>query len=228
LLIKNEVRTVRDPDAPTIKEVLQKTLGNRKFVNLVGVYAFYQFGVYLTLGFLGTYQLQELGFSVTWVNIFSIVAITVRAFFAKPISQYSDRNSFAKGISLGLRISLASFVVLVLTTPQTPWLIVVHCALYQTAGMGAGSNFVNCIYSYVDSRCFSQAMAVMNTISGIAAFLASTLGSALLASIQAEGNTLFGIPAYGQQVLAVLTIGIILICLFFTRTVLEKQEIMIQ
>jgi len=26
----------------------------------------------------------------------------------------------------------------------------------------------------------------------------------------------------------VLTIGIILICLFFTRTVLEKQEIMIQ
>lgn len=228
LMIKNEIRPQRSSDTIPLRQALAQTLGNRNFRSLAILYGLYNFGVSFTNGFLGTYQLQELSFSVGTVTVIGLVGSCARVVFSKPIGRYSDRNTFAKGIELGMLIALAGFCILVFTTPASRWLIAAYTMLYLVSQVGAGSNFVNSVYSFVDNRCFVQGVAILTTIGGVCAFCASLLGSALLTAIQSAGNTFLGIAVYGQQVLALITVIIILFCLFYNRTVVEKQEIMIQ
>ena len=226
--IKNEIIPARTADSITIKEVLEKTLGNRNFRNLALLYSLYNFGINFTNGFLGTYQLQELAFPVSTVTLIGIIGSLSRAAFSKPIGRYSDRRSFAKGIELGMLLSVTGFICLIFTGPQNRWLIIVYIVMYLTSQSGAGSNFINSTYSYVDNRCFVQGVAILMSVSGIFSFAASLAGSALLTYIQKSGNVFLGIPVYGQQVLATISVLVIFICLLFNRTVVEKQEIMIQ
>lgn len=226
--IKNEIIPARTADSIPIREVLEKTLGNRNFRNLALLYGLYNFAINFTIGFLGTYQLQELSFPVSTVTAIGIVGTFSRVIFSKPIGRYSDRKSFAKGIELGMLIALVGFICVIFTGPQSRWLIVAYSVLYLTAQVGAGSNFINSTYSYVDNRCFVQGVAILMSVSGVFSFAASLAGSALLTHIQANGNVFWGIPVYGQQVLALITVLIILGCLLFNRAVVEKQEIMIQ
>ncbi len=226
--IKNEIIPARTADTIPLREVLEKTLGNRNFRNLALLYGLYNFGINFTAGFLGTYQLQELSFSVSTVTVIGMIGSFSRVIFSKPIGRYSDRKSFAKGIELGMLIALTGFVCLIFTGPQSRWLMVVYSIMYLTSQVGAGFNFINSTYSYVDDRCFVQGVAILMTVSGVFSFAASLAGSGLLTYIQKSGNVFLGISVYGQQVLAVITVLIILGCLLFNRVVVEKQEIMIQ
>ena len=69
-------------------------------------------------------------------------------------------------------------------------------------------------------------MAIKNGVSGIVAFLASLLGGVLLRHIQAAGNTLFGIPVYGQQVLSLISACLFLWGLLYLHFVIGKQTVM--
>ena len=71
-------------------------------------------------------------------------------------------------------------------------------------------------------------MTIQNSISGIAGFAASLIGSGILAAVQRNNNQICGIPVYGQQVLSAISLGIVLITIAFTREVVEKQERVIQ
>lgn len=226
--IKNEVIPAQTADSIPVREVLEKTLGNRNFRSLALLYGLYNFGINFTIGFLGTYQLQELSFPVSTITVIGMIGSFSRVIFSKPIGRYSDRNSFAKGIELGMLIALVGFICLIFTGPESRWLIVIYYMMYLISQNGAGFNFINCTYSYVDNRCFVQGMAILMSVSGIFSFTASLAGSALLTHIQASGNVFLGIPVYGQQILAAVSVFIILGCLLFNRIVVEKQEIMIQ
>ena len=75
---------------------------------------------------------------------------------------------------------------------------------------------------------FPKAMAIQNCISGVLGFCATLLGSYVLSHIQNNGNMLFGIPVYGQQVLSAISLIIVLCCIVYDRVVVEKQDVMIQ
>ena len=74
---------------------------------------------------------------------------------------------------------------------------------------------------YVPSEKSDYAIALNSCIIGLACFGSTLLGSALLSDIQKNGNTLFGIPVFAQQVLcaisAILTVVIILYLALFVR-----------
>ena len=65
-------------------------------------------------------------------------------------------------------------------------------------------------------------------IGGLCGFLMSLISGEILAAIQANGNMLFGIPVYGQQVLAVISTAGIVTCILILHFVVEKQEVLVQ
>ena len=93
---------------------------------------------------------------------------------------------------------------------------------------GISQNFFNIAYSYVDGDYFVEASAIKNSISGILGFLMSLAASALLDHIQKNGNMLFGIHVYGQQVLSVISFVLALAAILFNKFVIQKQKVMIQ
>lgn len=219
-----------EPAAPrhTMRDVIANTFGNRSFVNVVILMSLWNIAQYLTVGFLGTFKTTDLLLSVGAVQVINIVANLVRFCISKPFGRYSDKTSYARGMQLAMMISALGFFSNVFTTKQTWWFIVVYTILHNASFAGTNQNSYNILYSYVDEAYFVEAMAIKNSIAGVLGFGASLVGAKLLSVIQNHGNTLFGIPVYGQQLLSLISCLMILVCIVFLRRVIDRQAVMKQ
>lgn len=229
MLIKNDLKPQDAPmDVIPMREVAKNTLGNKNFRHDVVLKALWSIALYTTIGFLGTYRIGELAFTVGTIQIFNIIGCITRAALSRPFGKYSDKHSFAKGIELGLVIAVAAFACCMLTTPTTRYLIIAYTILYHALHAGVSGNMINMTYSYVDAKYFVQATAIKNSIGGVCGFLAALGAGKLLSVIQASGNQIFGFHVYGQQVLAGISLILTVAALLYNHFVIGKQQVMKQ
>ena len=206
-------------------KVIKMLFKNKGFVCTVIVHSLHSIALYMTNGFMGTYKLGELAITVAVVEAINIFAHLMRAAFSKPFARYADKRSYAKGITLGTTVFALAFLFNMFTTPGTWWLVIVYVVMYNVSCAGTSQNMLNIPYSYVDRKYFVEASAIKASISGICGFGASLIGSMILEAVQKNGNTLFGITVYGQQVLSAISFVIAVIGILFVKFVLEKQKI---
>lgn len=226
MLMKNQKteKTGKDEITP-FWQVVKILFTNKSFLSVILVGVIWNVSVYMTVGFMGTYKTKELLLSVGTVQIINIVACLSRALFSKPIARYADKRSYAKGIKLGMMIAAVGYLINIFTNPSLWWLVILHTILYHVACAGTSQNLMNITYSYVDSKYFVQASAIKNSIGGLCGFGASMLGSRILHAMQNNGNQLFGMTVYGQQVLSALSLVIVVTGIVFVKLVLEKRKI---
>lgn len=215
-------------DKVDVREIIKNTVGNKNFRNVIILLSMWSIAVSMTVGFMGTFKTSDLLLSVGLIQIINAAANGMRLVFSIPIGRYSDKKSYARGIELALIIAAVGFAANIFTSNKTWWLVIIFTVLYNVSVAGTNANKFNITYSYVRNEYIAQAMAIQNSISGVLGFAASIAGSRILAHIQANGNTLFGIPLYGQQVLSAISLIIICGAIIYDRMVIEKQEIMIQ
>ena len=211
------------PPKMNFLKTVKETLKNRAFVNIVILTTLYSFGQYLTSGFLGTYKTVELAYSVGTVQVINVFACLARFVLSMPFGIYSDRHSYVKGFTLAMLFAVLAFIASMLTAPGMRWMMIVHTVLYYISMAGTGQNMVNMCFSYVEPQNLVAAMAIRNSIAGVFGFIASMVGSRILALIQQNNNQLFGVTVYGQQVLSALSVLIILAAVVFSRRAFQKQ-----
>ncbi|MBR5871279.1 MAG: MFS transporter [Clostridia bacterium] len=238
LMIRGDIRRAEDPSAAasssasaprhTLREVFANTLGNRSFVNVVILMSLWNIAQYLTVGFLGTFKTTDLLLSVGTIQLINIGSNLVRFCISKPFGRYSDKTSYARGMQLAMIISACGYFANVFTTKSTWWFIIIYTVLHNSSAAGTNQNSYNILYSYVDADYFVEAMAIKNSIAGVLGFAASLVGAKLLSLVQANGNMLFGIPLYGQQLLSLLSTALAIVCIVFLRRVIDKQAVMKQ
>ena len=230
MLIKSDKteNTEQKREVAPLKEVMRNTLGNKNFRSIVILQVLWNAAIYCTTGFLGTYRLSELCFSLGAVQIINTVGVLGRFFFFKPFGAYSDKRSYAQGIELAIIIAAIGFFINIFTAPATRFLIIGYTLLYHISLAASNHNMFNITYSYVDSKYFVQASAIKNSIGGVCGFGASFLASRLLAAVQENGNTVFGIRIYGQQILSAISFILLIAALIFTKVVIRRQKVMIQ
>jgi len=228
MMIKKEDKSEHEGDREPIGVIIINTLGNKNFRNVITLTVLWEVAKYFTIGFIGVFKTNDLLMSVFLVQVINIFSNFIRMLISKPFGRYSDKHSFAKGMELGMLIAAGAFFVNIFTTPKTWYLIIIHTILYSCSFAGINQNSFNITYSYVDSKYITQAMAFKNSIGGICGFGASILAGKILSAIQAGGNTIFGIEVYGQQILSLISFGIVMVAIIFTRNVIEKQKIIVQ
>lgn len=214
--------------ATSFKTVAKKTLGNRNFVNVIILNLLYDVGRFASMGFMGIYKTKELALTVGFVQVINMIACFARIVISRPFGRFSDKTSYATGINLALVIAALSFGINMFTTPGTWWIIIVFTVLNTVSIAGLNQNMYNICYSYVESDYIVQAMAIKNSIGGIAGFFASLGAAKLLGYIQSKGNMLFGIHMYGQQFLSAISFIIMIIAVVFCHKVVRKQQVMKQ
>lgn len=219
-----------EPAAPhhSLRDVLSNTLGNRSFVNVVILMSLWHIAQYLTVGFLGTFKTTDLLLSVGTVQLINIGSNLVRFCISKPFGRYSDKTSYARGMQLAMMLAAAAFFINIFTTKTTWWCIILYTVLYNASFAGTNQNSYNILYSYVDADYFVEAMAIKNSISGVLGFAASLVGAKILSAVQENGNTVFGLPLYGQQLLSAFSFVLVIVCIVFLRAVIGKQKVMKQ
>ena len=211
-----------------LREVLRNTVGNKNFRNVIILTVLWDIARYTTVGFLGTYRIKELAFTVGAVQIINMVGNAGRFLLSKPFGKYSDKHSFAKGMELAMILCAVAFAINMVTTPSTRLFVIGYSLFYNISMAGSNQNMLSITYSYVDTKYFVQASAIKNSIGGLCGFGASLLAGRLLSYIQDSGNMLFGIHVYGQQVLSAISLIFLVAAILFTHFVIGKQTVMKQ
>ena len=179
---------------------------------------------YLTWGFLGTYKIKDLMFSVGAVQLINIAASLCRLAVSRPLGRYADKTSYAQGIELALYLAAAAFLLNTFAAPGTRFFLVLFSVLYAVSQAGTNQNMTNILYSFVPLDYFVYASVLKASIGGVCGFLASLAGSRMLAAVQAQGNQLLGVPLYGQQLLSLLSCLLMCAAALFTRRALSRQQ----
>lgn len=225
---------IKENDSPTeqssvdFNRVLDNTFRNRAFLRTVLADSVWKAANYMTIGFMGIYKTKELALSVGAVQIINMVANMGRFSLSMPFGKFANKYGFARGLELGFGIVAVGFLINAFCTPTTAFLVVLFTILYNLAQASIVQNSLNITYSYVKSDCFVQASAIKNSISGIVGFVASLLGSRILESVQANGNTVFGMPLYGQQLLSLISFVIMVLLILYVHFSVAKQKAMLQ
>ena len=229
LLVRRDFGGKSEPAvAVPAREVLRGTLGNRNFRHIVVLTVIYDVARYMTIGFLGIYRINDLLFAVGTVQVINMVGNLSRFLLSRPFGMYSDKRGYARGIELAMCLMAIGFAFQAVTVPSTRWLILGYAFFYHVSMAGLVQNMHSVLYSYVDSRFFVQASAIKNSIGGVAGFLAALLGGRILGTVQANGNLVLGIPLYGQQLLSVISLVLIVVAVFYNRLVILPQKAMKQ
>ncbi len=224
--IKNKTEEKRE--VVPFLTVLRETLGNRDFRHVIVLTILWDVARYFSIGSFGTYRQEELAYTVGIIMVIDNVGHLARIFISRPFGRYSDKRSYAKGIELALILAAIAFAFVVITTPETRLLIIGYSIFYACCFAGLNQNMQNIVYSYVDSRYFVQASAIKNSIGGICGFVATLLGARILDAVQAADNTILGVTVYGQQLLALGSVILLVAAIFYTHFVIGKQRVMKQ
>jgi F0F1-type ATP synthase assembly protein I len=226
MCMKNQKREKlpREKTEPFL-QVVRTLFANKGFRSAIIVHSIWTISVYMTVGFMGTYKTKELLLTVGTVQIINIAGCMIRACFSKPIARYADKRSYAQGIKLGMFIAAVGYLINIFTTPSLWFLVILYTVIYNVSCAGTSQNLINLTYNYVDRQYFVQASAIKFSISGLCGFGASMVGSRILDAVQKNGNSVFGISMYGQQLLSAISLAIVLFGIVFVRFVMEKQKI---
>ena len=122
-------------------------------------------------------------------------------------------------------IEAISYVALIFCTPGTAYITFVLYKILNAISMaGINSGCLNLVYDYVQPKRRVGALALQNTVAGMAGFLTTLVASTAVDHIQASGNMLFGMPVYAQQVLAAFSALLSVATVIYLRTALRRSQ----
>lgn len=204
----------KEPAPAQESHPIRGLLGDHEFIKVIIIPILWSISHYVSLPFYGTYQIKELGFSMTFVSVLSILYALFRSAFSRPLGKFADKHSFAEMLNICYIIAALAFLVNAFTVPANGKIFyTAYYILYAIGMAGINSSEINLIYERVAPHKRMLAFALKNTLAGLAGFGTTLLASLLVAHIQQNGNMLFGIPVYAQQVMslisALLTVGTI-------------------
>ena len=223
LVFSKEKPTPRRERHPAAE--LRQLFADRNLLRVVAISVLWSVANYATMPFFGTYQNRELGFSLTFVALLSVVYSIARSLCSRPFGRLADRFSFATMLKICYAIEALGFLVNMFTVPANGKVFYTVYYVLNAIGMaGVNSGEINLIYDYVAPENRTGALALKNTLAGTLGFLSTLAASALVSHIQASGNRFFGISVYAQQVLSAIGLLITLGILLYLHTVIGKIQ----
>lgn len=203
----------------SIKESFtDKIIGKLMLIDII-----WNFGVGICIPFYGVYKINELGFSLKYVSILSVLYAVSRVAFSKPFGRYADKRSWSKLLIRCFLIALAAFFINIFTVPSNGRVMfTVYYCVYAVSMAGINSGVMNIIYDYVEKDKIHKAFGIKYAAGGVSSFIASLIGGKILSVIQNNGNKIFGITIYAQQVLTLAALMITIAVIVYMIKVIDK------
>ena len=181
-------------------ESLRHLFGDKNILRIVMIRVLWCIADGCARPFYGAYQIRELGFSMTFVSVLSILYSVVRISVSPRIGRYADKHSFVKMSYLCFCIAGLSYLVNCFTVPSNGKIMyTLYFCLYAVSMGGINSSVTNLIFENVGAEYRRNALALNSALGGLAGFLATCAMSPVVSMIQNNGNRIFGIPMYAAQ-----------------------------
>lgn len=216
------VMAVEKPSETTnsrhFKKSIMDVLKNRDVRRVTIVFILYNIAYYSAMPFYGTYQINELGFSLKMATGLAILSSIVRIFVSRFWGTYADKNSFAKMLEKCMLILAGGYVFAMLAIPTNG--IYMFAGYYICNGIAQGginSALINLVFDYVEPDKRADSLAICQATAGITGFLATLLVSPLITLIQNHGNQVLGMSIYAQQIVSCISVVFSIITVWFVR-----------
>lgn len=181
-------------------------LRDKKTVKLMLVFILWYVSNYATSSFYGTYQIKELGFSLTTVSTITIISSIVRIFVSRFWGSYADKNGFAKMLCLCLGVTAVAHAFAAFSNPSNGIIMFsLYSVFYYIGQGGIGSGLINICFDYMPYSKRADFMAFAQAFAGLFGFLTTLVMSTLVTYIQQNGNQFLGFNLYAQQVTSIIS-----------------------
>ncbi len=207
-----------------LKESIAVVFRNKKVLLVTVVYIFYYVANYCSFPFYGTYMIKELGFSLQLVSVLTMCASIIRICVARAWGKYADKNSFAAMVEKCFIVLGLSMLCVVFATPKTGVpAFIMYNLLHGIAMGGINSAMTNLVFDYAPEETRAASLSVSRATAGLVGFLTTLATSPLITLIQENGNSIFGITVYAQQLVSLVACVIIFIGVVYVRLALIKK-----
>lgn len=224
-LIFSKEKPVDEKEKISTKALLSDLIKDKNLFKVILVSVLWNVVTYSATPFYGSYQIKELGFTMTFVSILSAAYSIVRTLFSAPMGRFADKYSFAKMLNICFIIMLVGFGINMFTVPENGKIFyTVYYMLYAIAMAGINSAAINLIYDYVDKEKRVGALALKSTLAGFAGFFTTLLVSPLVTHIQNNGNTFLGLHVYAQQVVSAIAALLLIVLIVYLNLVVGKLQ----
>ena len=191
---------------------------------LVAMLAIFYIAYYVSIPFYSTYLIHEMGFSLKFISLMSIVTSVVRITVSKAWGRYADRNSFAVLMEKCLWVFAAALLCVVFAVPANGVVMfLVYYVLWGITMGGINSAEVNMVFDHAPLEKRSDSLAVCQIMSGLAGFLTTLAAGPLVDHIQRSGNMFLGLPVYAQQVVSAIGVLFTLGAIAYLRLAVMKK-----
>lgn len=191
-----------------ISQAVKDLLKNEQLRKVAIVYIIYFVTLNASTPFFGTYQLNELGFSLKLISVLGILASIARIIVSPLWGRYADRKSFAAMLEKAYMALGAAFLCAALANPTNGKVLFAMYYIFNgVASGGINSGMLNLVLDCAKPEERADALAICQTISGLTGFAATLLFSAVVTTLQNGGNQLFGFTVYAQQALSAVSLA---------------------
>ena len=224
-LVYSKEKPSEEKEKISARQLLGELIKDKNLFKVILISVLWNVVNYSATPFYGSYQIKELGFTMTFVSILSVAYAIVRSIFSKPLGMYADKYSFANMLNICFIIMLIGFGINMFTVPNNGKILyTIYYMLNAIAMAGINSATINLIYDYVDKEKRIGALALNSTFAGFAGFITTLLVSPLVTYIQNNGNTFLGFSIYAQQVVSALAFVLMGITLIYLNIVIKKVK----
>jgi len=207
--------------ASNIKEVIK----NKSVIQVTIVFILYYISVYCSTPFYATYTINELGLSLKTASFLTILGSVSRILVSKFWGRYADKKSFAVMIEkCFVLLAIAYFCVCIAVPSNGAIMFALYYIFHGFALGGVNSALINLIFDYVASEKRADSLAICQSAAGLTGFLATLATSPLITVIQNNGNKVFGLRIYAQQLISVIGMIFIIVAIIYIRVVIMKKE----
>lgn len=222
LLILTKEKEIEAPEHISVKLQLKEAVSDKNLLKLIPLFVLWNMAIYSTTPFYGTYQLKELGFSMTLIAVLAVVNALSRSVFSIPLGKFADKYSFLNMLNICFGIMIIAYVMNIFAGKA---FFIIYGILYAVAMAGINSGSVNLIYDYTPHTRRTAALAIKNTVAGFAGFFSTLAVKPLVDHIQKRGNKFLGFEhIYAQQVLSFIGMILVILIIIYLNVVIRRLE----
>lgn len=204
-----------------LKDVIQ----DKKVMSGIMIGVLWYVTTYSATPFYGAYQIGQLGFSMRFISVLSIVYSIVRALISPFMGKLADRHGFVKMAFLCFFVAGAGFLSCAFTTPENGKILFsVYNIMNAISMAGINSAILNIVFGCAPIAIRSQAIALNQAMCGVCGFLTTCLASSMVSRIQENGNKILGLQLYPQQFMSVIAFVLCALLLLYTYFGVIRKE----
>lgn len=222
LTVEKPTFQIRERD---LKNNLVAVLKNKDILMVTVVFILYNIATYVSTPFYGTYQINELGFSLKFVSVLTICSSLVRISVSMFWGKYADKKSFAHMIEKCLIILGISHGCVAMAVPTNGKIMfLLYYVFHGMALGGINSALINLIYDYVTPEQRADSLAICQSMAGVTGFASTLLVSPLITMVQSNGNQVFTMTMYAQQITSMISLAVLVIAVIYVRFALIRKR----